>query len=731
MALSECSIVLIHIGGHLPDCSLITLKQARFMNEDANIYFLVDHGNYIRLSEDTSQFAKENGIQLVDLSQIPPTAKHEHFLEISPFDKAYKEGFWNRTTERFFYLHDFLVKTELKNVIHLETDVMLYADMEELLPLIRRKGVELAGTFQWKSECVPGFVFIQNPTIWESYIDHVIAELQSYVGNDPQTDLNDMRTLASFKKKCGSEFINLPIVMPEYGRSYEKLTVKGSHEDTGLEFISNNAGFFPGYLFDAAALGIYANGYDRTVYPDGKPGDIHWKSLFDPSKIDFSWGKDQHGRDVPYARLAEKKYRLANLHFHSKHPEGFTSFKESRAPFPNPAAFTKKRDRARMSDTKLKHQDLKFIPGHTLKRVKLSDLYANIITTIDAERVKNHTHCIPTKIKETPHYKYVMGSRQEYLDYQAFAGVWAGLGIEHSPEVFDALIKDFRYQDIIRIAPSMIIEDGVHRVSILASMGVEETYVYIRDPDQTENQLNLYFSQHVDDWREWYCPVQIGDNVQHERTYPNFEVREEFMTNGERGQARWDRIIAKNLPDITGKRVLDIGSSIGLFSINLAKLGAEYILGIDRSEDIVQPTNENLPKQSVVQQAYFIKNCFELLDQKKYNIDYEESDIKTRDFSRDRFDFVFACCILPHFGKRRMEEIIADLSRHTPQIFLQSNLGHGGELGETYAIEFQKSLLEKYGYRVEVDSPEGYKYPVLMGTKRNSWRSSIRRFFSK
>ncbi len=335
LAVSDYSLIFVHLGKDLPDCSYTTLKQARFMNEHADIYFLIEHDSYAKLSENKRSFFKENKISLIDLSLVEKTAKHQVFLQISPYDKLYKGGFWNHTTERFFYLHDFLEKTQLTNVIHIETDVMLYVNIEELLPSFFLSGAKLAGTFQWATECVPGFVFIQYPSIWEKYIDHVIEELQSYRGKDPNTDLNDMRTLASFKKKCGSEFINLPIVMPEYRIYHTQRAVNGFHENTSLEFISNHFDTFSGYLFDAAAFGIYANGYDQTVYPNTKPGEIHWKSLFDPSKITFSWGEDAERKAVPYATLAGKSYRLVNLHFHSKHPEDFTSFKEVRKPFPS------------------------------------------------------------------------------------------------------------------------------------------------------------------------------------------------------------------------------------------------------------------------------------------------------------------------------------------------------------------------------------------------------------
>jgi tRNA (mo5U34)-methyltransferase len=41
------------------------------------------------------------------------------------------------------------------------------------------------------------------------------------------------------------------------------------------------------------------------------------------------------------------------------------------------------------------------------------------------------------------------------------------------------------------------------------------------------------------------------------------------------------RYIARDLPDLTGKRVLDIGCNAGYMSFESKRLGAEYVLGID------------------------------------------------------------------------------------------------------------------------------------------------------
>lgn len=334
VALCDYNLVFIYTGNIIPNCVYVTLKQARFMNENAAVYLLTDHKNYQLLIKNRLEFFNENQIEIIDLSLIPKTSEHKIFQKISPFDKRFKGGFWTHVSERFFFLDDFLQNTQLENVIQVETDVMLYVDIEELLPIFLFNKVKLAGPFQWENECVPSFVYIRDPKIWKKYINHILSELQSYKGKNPDIDLNDMKTLASYKKVCGEDFINLPIVMPEYQVYNNARQVKNA-KTTSLDFISSSAGMFSGYLFDAAAFGIYTNGYDTSVYSEGKPGDIHWKSLFDPSKLTFFWGKDKRNRDVPYVEFKNKNYRLVNLHFHSKHPEGFTSFYKNRKAFPS------------------------------------------------------------------------------------------------------------------------------------------------------------------------------------------------------------------------------------------------------------------------------------------------------------------------------------------------------------------------------------------------------------
>ena len=159
--------------------------------------------------------------------------------------------------------------------------------------------------------------------------------MREYTGPRPHIDVNDMQTLASFYRKLGSSYMTpLPILMPEYAQYYPKRTSTFEPDNqTSLDFLSMNASLFPGYIFDAAALGVFANGNDRRYFPKNGSGIIHYRSIFDPGHFSFFWGNDSQNRKVPSLSFKGKNYRIVNMHFHSKMPEGHTSYKETREEF--------------------------------------------------------------------------------------------------------------------------------------------------------------------------------------------------------------------------------------------------------------------------------------------------------------------------------------------------------------------------------------------------------------
>ena len=340
-----------------------------------------------------------------------------------------------------------------------------------------------------------------------------------------------------------------------------------------------------------------------------------------------------------------------------------------------------------------------------------------------------------TSIKDSPHYQYVLGNKQPYIDF---------LKRDH-PSEYEQSIESFEYllnseldyldtnhkkyngwdgEDTFIIHDNYVIRDGVHRASRLLQLGIKLAPVLRVAPINHKNcapkDFKAYSETYRDTFPEWYSCFQLGSFLIPARVYPNFTNKPESFDDDTMGHKKWELVIKPNLPDLKGKTVCDIGSNIGIFSTEMGRLGAKRVDGFDRGPDIVQPNNHNLGTQSVPQQAYFVKKlCENHYGEKISNVNFYESDLMTRDFTKDRYDVFFACCVLYHLGSERMEEIIRDISSHTPEVFLQANNGHPPGLRSISDLTHHKMLLEKYGYKIKsIDyGPDNYDHPVVYGVK--------------
>ncbi len=307
------NIVFVHLGNSPPPSIFTSMKQARFLNQDCDIYLLTDKGGYLYFQTGHEKFFADEYITLIDAGQLPITEEHATFHNINQLD-----GFWSYATERFFSLFDFIKAQNLIDIVHLENDSMLYLDLDELYPLFKKFDTRLAAPFQSLKGCIPCFVFIKDSESLAYLIEHILSEMGNYHGTNAYIAINDMQTLASFYVKFGGDYLTpLPTLMPEYALYHHKRKSLFSPDNfTPLKFLSQNSSLFTDYIFDAAGLGIFLNSKKQ----------IHFRSLFTPHFFSYSWGEDSKGRTVPYLSFKGKKYQIVNLHFPSKAPEEFTSF---------------------------------------------------------------------------------------------------------------------------------------------------------------------------------------------------------------------------------------------------------------------------------------------------------------------------------------------------------------------------------------------------------------------
>lgn len=150
--------------------------------------------------------------------------------------------------------------------------------------------------------------------------------------------------------------------------------------------------------------------------------------------------------------------------------------------------------------------------------------------------------------------------------------------------------------------------------------------------------------------REWYYYVDLGYGVR---------VGKEHRRDEDGGLKNWNGFLKNMLPRMSGLRVLDIGCNAGLYALEMSRLGAKEVVGLDLD----------------VRKAEFVRDWFA----SDRNVDFSnirfigcnvtEFDLK----SLGAFDLVCMFCVAYHLGGS-IDHIFEQLSSMTPQVALQGNL---------------------------------------------------------
>ncbi|MEX1014413.1 MAG: methyltransferase domain-containing protein [Candidatus Paceibacterota bacterium] len=234
---------------------------------------------------------------------------------------------------------------------------------------------------------------------------------------------------------------------------------------------------------------------------------------------------------------------------------------------------------------------------------------------------------------------------------------------------------------------------------------------------KTKDDINNWIKDGINCFREWYQPVDFGDNIIANVTRPpNWDSAPEY--NDERGVGKWNFIISKNLPPLVGKRVLDLGCNNGVISLMIAREGAKEVIGIDRNENIHQKTYQELPEQNIIAQANFVKKSFELKEDCKFPVEYIASDISNiESLNLGKFDIIVALCVIYH-EMEGMPKILSTLAGMTDHLVLQTSLTHGGELAKWADLYNHVKLMHQAGFsKIKIDAPIGYHLPMIIGEK--------------
>jgi len=267
------NVVLVHIGEKFPEHLPYCLTQLQLFVK-CPIHLLV---NRVHINK----FNVANIFALEDLQE-----SDEHNAFKSSF--SLERGFWQYATERFFYLHEYIKLKNLKNILHIENDNLIFYDFTKLKAAFKTRPIW--AVFDCESRAVPGLIYFRDTESLYPLVKH-------FVGSGSRGK-NDMDAIGEFRLQFPDLISSLPIIT-----NYVEQLPAMFHE---------KADFF-GVLFDGAAVGQYIGGLDLVCGRGHCFGFINEESVFKCNKTTIDWVVEDG-----YKVLKLNGLRLVNLHVHSK-----------------------------------------------------------------------------------------------------------------------------------------------------------------------------------------------------------------------------------------------------------------------------------------------------------------------------------------------------------------------------------------------------------------------------
>ena len=269
-----------------------------YLDDCINQINLTQKNHTIHLIKNRSSNYTNDNCLITNVENIPISKKHSYFVKKSKLvNKKFRNYFWRYSTERLYVIDDYINAKNLNDIIHIETDVLLYQDLELIMPILKK--FDFACVRDSAIRVIGSIIYIKNKKV---------SEKISSIANDYINE-NDMIILHQIEKKIGNTLC-LPI---------------GDHD-----IYKDNLK----YIFDGASIGQFVGGID----PRNKSGKImsfinNIKAFFNErnavsfvnknSKIHVSEWEIKWINSRPYKKINNDLIPIVNLHIHSKNLKKF------------------------------------------------------------------------------------------------------------------------------------------------------------------------------------------------------------------------------------------------------------------------------------------------------------------------------------------------------------------------------------------------------------------------
>ena len=220
----------------------------------------------------------DNKVKLINANELDETY---HFYQKTNLNKSFRNGFWTLTSLRFFYIYEFMKKYNITDVAHLENDVLIYYNFNTL-----SFDNYIYIPFDSFQRNIASIMYIPSSDVFKQCLDHY-----DFTKNDMENFINIKNRTVLIQ--------NLPI-FPNIPSSSE------------VNFVSTNYDMF-NCIFDAAAMGQYLGGVDPRNDASNTVGFVNETCVIKYNQYTFIWEDKK-----PFIIINNQKYKIFNLHIHSK-----------------------------------------------------------------------------------------------------------------------------------------------------------------------------------------------------------------------------------------------------------------------------------------------------------------------------------------------------------------------------------------------------------------------------
>lgn len=267
-------VVLVYLGKELPEYIKYCVQSCLNLGID-KIYIYLDEAEWCH---------ECNNIVIVKPTDIGEKSNmYKEFLEQHPFClnkdmQSFRKRFWQKCLERFFVLYEVIKKYNLRDVVHLENDCLLFQDIWEILDELRKK--EVWTVFMNAKRCAPRFFYVR--------------------------DIVSISNICNYLLKCQESDMD---ILGQYALIYPDRVGR-------LPRVPSEMGSMP-CVFDAAPLGQFIEGqYPRNG--DGSDGFINQDADYKVDKWNIEY------RDGGW--WVNQNVKVGLLHVHSKDLKRFLKY---------------------------------------------------------------------------------------------------------------------------------------------------------------------------------------------------------------------------------------------------------------------------------------------------------------------------------------------------------------------------------------------------------------------